>query len=318
MRIGLALLGLLICGFSPLRADPPFHAGAMLITVQDAISFEALVAYPTDTPAESFRIRAFTVAASRNAPIASERAFPVVLFSHGNGRRGGTSLVHQDLLVSLARRGFIVIAPFHPSTPRPLQKRPGQVHKALDAVLADQRFAAPADRARIGMIGFSFGGAVALEVAGATPNYAHWSAYCRGRTDDPRACEGAPTGEVSSDLLSAPSADVLPLKALVLMEPFGSLFDSEALKSVQMPVLLYRAENSDLAAERNIFALARALPRPPRQETVAGAHFIFADPCPSALDAEAPAICRDAPGVDRKTIHQRIETEVGIFLRDNL
>jgi predicted dienelactone hydrolase len=114
------------------------------------------------------------------------------------------------------------------------------------------------------------------------------------------------------------SPDALAVKALVLMEPWGALFDRNGLTSVDRPTLLYRAEGSDLKAEGNIFALAAALPHPPRQETVPGGHFIFVDPCSAELETQVPAICRDAAGVDRVAVHQRIEAEIATFLRKNL
>lgn len=168
------------------------------------------------------------------------------------------------------------------------------------------------------MIGFSFGGAVTLVVAGAIPNPAHLSAYCRNRTNDPRACDGVPAESPSSDTFIGKSADVLPLKAVVLIEPFGALFDQDGLKSVDMPVLLYRAEQSDLAAEGNILSLAAALPRPPRQEITPGGHEIFVDPCPPLVEAQVPAACKDAAGLDRVAVHQRIEAEIATFLQQNL
>jgi predicted dienelactone hydrolase len=319
MRILVAVLALLAIGL--VRADaapPPFHAAVVRVTVQDAVPFDTLIAYPTDAAEVPFQAGPFTIAASRDAPIASGKPFPIVLFSHGNGRRGGTSLIHRDLVLSLARQGFIVVAPSHPGTSNPLQDRPRQIHKALDRVFTDQRFAGHADHTRLAVMGFSFGGAVALVVAGATPSLAHLSAYCRGRTDDPRACDGAPAEVPPSDLVPGKSADALPLKAIVLLEPFGALFDPDGLKPVDMPVLLYRAEHSDLAAEGNILALASALPRPPLQETTPGGHFIFIDPCPPLLEAEVPAVCKDAPGLDRAAAHQRIEVEIASFLRQNL
>jgi alpha/beta superfamily hydrolase len=79
------------------------------------------------------------------------------------------------------------------------------------------------------MMGFSFGGAVALIVAGAIPGLAHLSAYCRNRTD-----------------------------------------------------------------------------------------FKFVDPCPPSLEAEAPAICKDADGANRVAVHQRIEAEIATFLQKNM
>jgi predicted dienelactone hydrolase len=317
MRVFSGVLSLLVVGISCARAEPPpFHAAVTGIAVQDVVPFEALIAYPTHTAEAPFRSGGFTIAASRDAPIAGGTRFPIVLFSHGNGRSAGSSLVHRDLIASLARQGFIVVAPFHPATARPLPDRARQIRTALDQLLADQRFATHADPARVAMMGFSFGGAVALVVAGAVPNLAHLSAYCRNRTDDPRACDGVPP-DPSPALHPARPANIA-LKAIVVMEPFAALFDREGLKSVTMPALLYRAQQSDLAADGNVLALAAGLPRPPRLEGTPGGHFVFVDPCPPALAAESPAACKDAAGVDRAAIHRRIEREIADFLRQNL
>ena len=319
VAIALSLLVPLVGSPSPARADGSYNAGVARVTVRTvpfvAAQFEFLVAYPTDLAEAPFEIGPFTIHASLDAPIATAKAFPVLLFSHGDGR-GGSPLPLRDLITSLARQGFIVIAPFH-SGAEPMRDRPRQLHQALDQVLADQRFAAQADRSRLGIAGFSFGGAVALLAAGATPDIAHLVSYCRGRTDDPLACGGIDTNDTSHFILRQ-AADVLPVKALVLFEPYGAPFDRDALTAVRMPVLLYRADHSELGAEGNIFALAAALPRPPRQETVPGGHFIFIDPCSPALAKEVPAACEDAAGVDRAAIHRRIEAEVGDFLRSNL
>jgi len=324
VAIALSLLVPLVGSPSPARADGPYRAGVARVIVQGAVPFrtvpfEVLVAYPTDVPEAPFEVGPWTIHASLDAPIATAKAFPVLLFSHGDGR-GGSPLPLRDLIASLARQGFIVIAPFHyrgQRLPESLRDRPRQLHQALDQVLADQRFAAQADRTRLGIAGFSFGGAVALITAGATPDLAHYFSYCRGRTDDPLACDGSDTSD-TSHLILGQAADVLPVKALVLMEPFGAPFERDALTAVRMPVLLYRAEHSELAAEGNIFALAAALPRPPRQETVPGGHFIFIDPCPPAVVEAIPAACKDAAGVDRAAIHLRIEAEMADFLRNNL
>jgi predicted dienelactone hydrolase len=286
--------------------------------VEDVVPFDALIAYPTAAAEVLLQVGPFTIAASRNAPIASGARFPLVLFSHGNGRSAGTSLVHRDLLASLAREGFIVVAPFHPGTERPLIDRPRQVRKAVDAMLADARFSTRADPARVSMIGFSFGGAVALIVAGALADPAHLSAYCRDHADDPRACAGVPTDGSSANAPRLKSAEAIPLKALVLMEPFGALFDRDGLTAVDLPTLLYRSLHSDLNADGNALALASALPRPPQQVVVPGGHFVFVDPCPPSLEAEAPQVCKDAPGIDRGAIHQRLKREIGEFLRRNM
>ena len=309
----------LLIDLSHARADTgQFHAAATRITVQDRVPFESLIAYPTAEQEVPFQAGAFTISASRDAPIASGAKFPIILFSHGNGRRGGTSLLHRDLITFLARQGFIVVAPFHPGTNEPLVDRPRQIKKALDAMLADRRFAAHADQSRMGMIGFSFGGAVALEVAGATPDLMNLSNYCHHRTNDPRACVGVPApSEVNGQVLGR-SAYALPLGALVLLEPFGSLFNRDELHTIAIPVLLYRAEQSDLAPEANISAIAAGLPRAPQLRTVPGGHFVFVDPCPTVLVSDSSEICNDAVGVDRKSIHRRVLEEIANFFHGHI
>jgi predicted dienelactone hydrolase len=188
---------LAVAAISTASADPPsFHADIARIAVKDRTPFDVAIAYP-------------------DVPVSSDARFPVVLFSHGGGSGPGTPLVHRDLLLHLAQQGFIVIAPFHPDAERPFVDRPRHIHMALDAVLADPRFARRADPDRIAMMGFSFGGAVTLIVAGASIDLAHLSAYCRDHPDDSRACDGIATDGSWAKVPPSPkSDDVLPLKAL--------------------------------------------------------------------------------------------------------
>jgi hypothetical protein len=53
-------------------------------------------------------------------------------------------------------------------------------------------------------------------------------------------------------------------------------------------------------------------------DLVPGSHFVFIDPCPPDLAAKVPAICQDAPDVDRAAIHRRLEGEISDFLQQNL
>ena len=316
------MFGLLlaVAGISTASADPrSFHAGITRITVLDTTPFDALIASPTDGAEVSVEEGPFRFSASRDAAVAAGPRFPVVLFSHGGGQRPGTPLGHGDLLLHLARQGFIVIAPFHPATERPFVDRPRHVHKALDAVLADPRFSNRADPGRVGMMGFSFGGAVSLIVAGANIDLAHLSAYCRVHPDDSRACEGIATDGSWAKVPPSPkSDDTLPLKILVLLEPYGAPFERKGLGSLDLPMLIYSASQSDLRPEGNALALAKALPRPPQQVAVPGSHFVFVDPCSSILAARAPEACSDPPGTDRAAIHQRFRREIADFLRANL
>jgi predicted dienelactone hydrolase len=312
-------LALAVAGISTALADPPsFRAGFTRLAVQDATSFDALIVYPTKAAEVSVEEGSIRLLASRDAPVAAGARFPVVLFSHG-GNGPGTPLVHGDLLLHLARQGFIVVAPFHPGTEKPFVDRPRQMHKALESMLADPRFSQRADPDRIGMAGFSFGGAVTLIVAGAPIDLAHLSAYCHDHTDDSRACGGIPTdGSWAKVPPSRKSDDALSLKALVLLEPYGAPFDRKGLASLDLPTLIYSASQSDLRAEGNALAVAKALPKPPQQIAVRGSHFVFVDPCSPILAARAPEICSDPPGTDRAAIHERFKREISEFLRANL
>ena len=319
MRSLILGLALAVAGISTALADPPsFRAGVTRITVQDTTPFDALIAYPTEAAEVSVDEGPIGLLASRDAPVAAGARLPVVLFSHG-GDGPGTPLVHRDLLLHPAREGFIVIAPFHPETGQPFVDRPRQIHKALDSVLADPRFSEHADPDRIGMMGFSFGGAVTLIIAGANIDLAHLSAYCHDHADDTRACEGiAIDGSWAKVPPSRKSDDALPLKALVLLEPYGAPFEQKGLGSLDLPMLIYSASQSDLRAEGNALALAQALPRPPQQVAVPGSHFVFVDPCSPILAARAPEACSDPPRTDRAAIHQRFKREIVDFLRANL
>jgi len=117
---------------------------------------------------------------------------------------------------------------------------------------------------------------------------------------------------------SRKSDDALPLKALVLLEPYGAPFEQKGLGSLDLPILIYSASQSDLKAEGNALALAKALPRPPQQVAVPGSHFVFVDPCSPILAARAPEICSDPPGTDRAAIHRRFRQEISDFLRANM
>jgi len=319
LRSLICSLLLVVVGISTASADPrSFHAGIVRITVQDTTPFDALIAYPTEAAEVSVEEGPFRLLASRDAPVAAGARFPVILFSHGGGGPG-TPLVHRDLLLHLARQGFIVIAPFHPATAQPFVDRPRQIHKALDSVLADPRFSKHAAPDWIGMAGFSFGGAVTLIVAGASIDLAHLSAYCHDHADDVRACDGIATdGSWAKVPPAKKSDDALPLKALVLLEPYGALFERTGLGSLDLPILIYSASQSDLSPAGNALALAKALPRPPQQVAVPGSHFVFVDPCSPIFAARAPEVCSDPPSTDRAAIHQRFRREISDFLRANM
>lgn len=300
-----------------------YRVGMARIAVQDTEPFEAIVWYPVTRGS----------AAGPNAEIADGARFPVVLLSHG---RKGSPFGHRELAARLAQDGLIVVAPTHvgdsssPSRPRSqlqiLIDRPRQVHKALDAFLADARFTSHADPSRMGMIGYSAGGYTTLVLAGTKPNFEHALTYCRDHADDRGSC-GVPRtngGHRQEAVLSGDDAYWQAmreprLKAIVLMDPLAILFDRAALQSVRLSALLIRPQHDDyLRAAGNAQAVVEGLGRPPQQLLVPGSHFVLLDPCPSALAAQLAILCVDAPGVDRVAIHRQIEAAISDFLRKSL
>jgi predicted dienelactone hydrolase len=309
-----------------------YAAGISRITVSSPDgSFDTMIWYPTSGAEVTWQAGPFTVSATRDAPLAQDHRFPVVLFSHGSG---GSPLGHRELAAMLARAGYVVVAPVHvgdaaghprqPNQSKVLVSRPRQAIAALDAVLENARFAPHVDVERISMIGYSAGGYTALVLAGAQPNFQKALAYCdKDGREDVGSCRPG-NNDVQQGETVPVAVNTMPqhdfrLKALVLMDPLSFLFDQAGLASVTMPTLLMRPQDDAfLRSNANAQALAQNLPNRPEETVVPGGHFVFIDPCPPALRKEAPLICVDAATIDRGAIHVQIEHQVRTFLDTHL
>lgn len=307
----------------------PYQAGVVRITIADAAGQAGTVIwYPTKAAETPWQAGPFEIAASQGAPVAEGR-FPVVLLSHG--RRGGP-LSHREFAAHLAREGFVVVTPTHlgDAAGQPLatdqsqilMDRPRQAIAALDAVLRDERFASRVDPDRIGMIGYSAGGYTALVLAGARPDFVLAAAYCQAEgRDDTGSCGPAgnsPAG-VPEQLAAWKAPSESRLKALVLLDPLATMFDATGLAAVKIPALLYRPQDDTyMSSSANALALAKNLPLPPQTVVIPGRHFVFVDPCPVKITAEAAIICRDEPSIDRVEVHRKLEGEIAAFLKAHL
>ncbi len=327
----LAAFAMLCTGFFPSETRAaPYHAGLVRIEVEDDLEMAPVVIwYPTDIPEEvSWQAGPFEITAGRDVAVAKGR-FPVLLLSHGHL---GGPMSHRDFAASLARQGYIVVAPTHlgdaaghpiAGQDQILARRPQQAIAALDAALKDDRFASHANRARIGMIGYSAGGYTALMLAGAKADFALAASYCQAHGDaDPGSCgqEQDVWPRISTTLADwTPPINPCPIKAAVLLDPLATMFDATGLAAVKIPVLLVRPEDEAyMKADANALALAGNLPDPLHELVVPGRHFVFIDPCPEEIAADASLICGDEPGVDRASVHRELETEITDFLKRNL
>ena len=298
-----------------------FHAGVTRISVTGEDRLDTFIWYPTETQEIPWQAGPFPISASRNAPVAAGQ-FPVLLLSHGGGAGGGSPLVLRNLSTYLAHEGFIVVASIHGNTP--FLHRPHQITAAFEAMMADPRFAIHADADKLGMLGFSLGGAVALQIAGGVLDFEHLATYCAAHPDDAKSCGAGPGGKSGTAPSNqtqfpgqSPQAPRLPLKALALLDPFAVLFTPTGLTSVKIPTLVFRPKQSDLG-EENLNALIAGLPYPPKVVYVSGGHFVMTDVCPPALKAAAPEVCDDEQGVDRAAIQTDIEGQIVAFFHSKL
>jgi predicted dienelactone hydrolase len=320
----LAALLVIVLASNALAGADPVRTGISRLSVGGTDKFDVMVWYPTGANGVPWQTDFYPIPATHDAAVAASR-FPVVLLSHGGSVTGGKPLVLSELSADLARHGFVIVAPFHGTTG--LLRRTFQVHEALDAVLADPRFKPHMDATRIGMLGFSLGGAVTLILAGAIPDFAHLDAYGDAHPGDVMSCDYAPGGGGRRTtaipwwafwVRPPQRAPPLPLKAIELLDPFAALFPRANLTAVTMPVLLFRPRHSELPGNQNAIGLAAALPHAPVYRTVPGDHFIFVDVCPPALKTVAPGACRDPQGVDRASVHADVEAQIAAFFEDRL
>src|SRR5579871_5760067 len=110
-------------------------------------------------------------------------AHPLIVFSHGNG---GTPNASSQLLKHLASYGFVVAAPQHDdckgacsdtfNLANEAMLRRQDVETVVDSLLTlsssqDPQLAGLVDPSRIGLVGWSFGGATALRAEGVDPRF---------------------------------------------------------------------------------------------------------------------------------------------------
>jgi len=285
----------------------------------DSQPMHAYAFYPSTDPDKVTRVQGYPIEASEDAAIAMGR-FPLLMLSHGNY---GTPLAQHDLATSLARRGFVVVAVFHPGdnyldhsrlgSLSNLYGRPLQISEAISAALLDPMLSPYISAKRVGVIGYSAGGETALILAGAQPDLQRLRNYCLQRPQDLDACKTQ--GELLADRDDLHAQADPRVGALMLMAPLGLMFGRNTLSDVHVPVLLYSGDGDELLAiDKNAEALARKLPEVADFKLLAGAgHFVFMAPCDDMQRATQPGLCTDATGVDREDIHRNLSNEAVEF-----
>ena len=281
--------------------------------------------YPSVRPPRDLSYPPWEFSAARGGK-AVEGRFPLLLLSHDTA---GTRFSYHDTASWLASRGFVVAAPTHARdnldhmedllTWSQLQTRAQELSGVIDLLLADPETASSVDADRIGVLGFGAGGAAALLLGGALPDCTAWNSYCgmAGRNDlycNPWArtrmdklCQSLPLTKSLADPRVRAVAAVAP--------GFGMLFSRAAFRWFYPPLLLVAAQNDQnnppALHARHIY---KNMEKKPRWLYLPGADAAaFAAPCPEALAAELPELCRPMSDSLRGEQHQALDTALADF-----
>lgn len=256
-------------------------------------------------------------------PAVAEGQHPLVLLSHGSG---GNSDSLGWLTSGLVAKGAIVLAVDHPgstsgdSSPRrsvDLKARANDLTAALDMILADPAFAPFIDPVRIGVVGFSLGGATALGLAGVRFDGAAQDANC-STGPDAADCVFFHLGGVRfADYpgFEADTRDPRISRAVVVDPGFGGAADPATLQQALAGMTLINLGNEDRLGAADVGPdgndLVNRLPEASYVEIAPANHFTFLGTCKSGAaalleEAQDDPICTDPEGTDRAATHMEL------------
>lgn len=283
---------------------------------------------------------------AQNAPMAAAPSkLPLVVLSHGTGGGGATL---GWLAETLAANGYIVAAVNHHGNTgaEPAYRlegflawwdRPRDMSVLIDKLLADPRFGARIDAARIGVAGFSLGGYTALASVGARLNREQWLAFCAEAADDP-SCKLPP--EIASKYTNADAVHLLEhderLKkeaqhmgdsfrdprirsAFAIAPVLGPALVRDSLAGIDVPVHIVVGTADDQAVPTTTAKpVAAAIPKAELDLLPQVTHYTFLATCTLLGRNVARPVCVDPEGVDREAVHRRVAQDALDFFNRTL
>ncbi|HDX8370471.1 TPA: dienelactone hydrolase [Aeromonas dhakensis] len=317
------LCAICTCSALPSSVASAEYTGFKRLLVTDPVSGKAMDAvyfYP-GVAAEKIpsTIGPYQIAAQKALNIVPGR-YPVIVISHGNA---GSLWSHHDLATTLARQGNIVITLTHHGDNYKDQTgagaisswygRPLQISAVITAATNDVELAKYIDEDKIAFIGFSAGGATGLLLRGGEVDAGRYGNYCR-KHEMKVIC--STKGMIINDHPGLVVHLDSRIKAWVFMAPVSMAFSPGSLRRVIAPTLIFTGDkDEELSWEENARELATTLAAEKEFQVIHNAgHFVFLSPCSAELNEMAPAICNDAPGINRENIHAVINSKISEFL----
>jgi predicted dienelactone hydrolase len=263
---------------------------------------------------------------AQDAPLAAApRRCPVVLLSHGTG---GAALGLGWFGRRLAQHGFIAVGVNHHGNTltEPYRaegflcwwERARDLTVLLDQVQMHGDFADRLDADRIYVAGYSLGGCTAAALLGAITENSRFQRtatsrdYARGVNEFPDIADHLPglleTSSVFRDSWARMSNSHRDprIKAAFMMAPGRSVlgFNEPSLAAIDRPARIL-VGGADFTAPATIWMHERL--RQSQLEMLAqqAGHYVFLPEATEAGRRNDPETCTDAPGIDRRAIHER-------------
>jgi predicted dienelactone hydrolase len=325
-KIGAGVLGILVIliilvgtaiystARSPSRAIGVQSAAAI---DADGRKIPVMIFYPTNATPKWTWLGAAAVKIAPNGPT-SGKNLPLVVISHGTG---ATSLSHIDTALALAEAGYVVAAPMHPGdnyqdqskvgTAGWIEDRARQLKLVTDFMLGNWTGRADLDPTRVGIFGYSAGGAAALMDIGGRLDLTQVREQCALHPEF--VCQLMKPAPASSSGSSAPDTRV---KAAVLVAPgLGFGFTTNSLSKITVPVQLWAGTaDTNVPPATNAEFIARSLSTKPDLELVQGAgHFSFLASCGVLKPLLPPMLCNDPAPFDRNAFQKRFNRQIVKF-----
>ena len=320
-------LGILLFSFSHARADF-YQVGFRTLGQWDAengLRLDVNLWYPSVRPARDIQYGPWEISAARGGK-AVEGRFPLILLSHDTA---GSRFSYHDTAAWLAACGFVVAAPTHPGdnmdnmdlllTWEQLESRTRELSGLITFLLNDQEAEPTIDHERIGILGFGAGGTAALLLGGALPDCEGWKDYCAQAGKNDMYCNVWAQNRMDGLCLNLPltkSPADPRIKAVAAVAPgFGMLFGRASFRWFYPPLLLVAASGDNLnKTSLHARIIYECTGKKARWLVLdkADAGALMA-PCPPALAAELPELCRSVSQKDRETVHKNMFAALSDF-----